>query len=79
MLFGCGYGAYNLCSEMCIPMIADCTDYETYRSGRYVPGIMGTLFSLIDKLVSSFATLLISVFTVSIIPALNGKLPSTRP
>jgi Na+/melibiose symporter-like transporter len=77
VFFGCGYGAYNLCSEMCIPMIADCTDYETYRSGRYVPGIMGTLFSLIDKLVSSFATLLISVFTVSMIPALNGKLPST--
>ncbi len=76
VLFGFGYGAYNLGSEMCIPMVADCTDYETYRTGNYVPGILGTLFSLIDKLVSSFATLLISVFTVGIIPALNGKLPS---
>jgi len=76
ILFGFGYGAYNLASEMCIPMVADCTDYETYRTGNYVPGIMGTLFSLIDKLVSSLATLLLSVFTVGIIPALNGKLPS---
>lgn len=76
ILFGFGYGAYNLASEMCIPMVADCTDYETYRSGNYVPGIMGTLFSLIDKLVSSLASLLISVFTVGLIPALNGKLPS---
>lgn len=76
-LFGCGYGAYNCCSEMCIPMVADCTDYETYRSGNYVPGIMGTIFSLIDKLVSSLATLLITVFTVNLIPALNGALPST--
>ena len=34
-------------------MVADCSDYETYRSGNYIPGIMGTLFSLVDKLVSS--------------------------
>lgn len=77
IFFGCGYGAYNLSSEMVIPMIADCTDYETYRSGNYVPGMMGTLFSLIDKFVSSFAYILISVFTVGLVPALDGKLPST--
>lgn len=77
VLYGCGYGAYNCCSEMSIPMVADCTDYETYRSGNYVPGIMGTIFSLVDKLVSAFATLLLTVFTVGLIPALNGKLPST--
>lgn len=77
ILFGSGYGAYNVASEMVIPMIADCTDYETYRSGNYIPGIIGTLFSLIDKLVSSFAYVLISIFTVGLVPALNGKLPST--
>ena len=77
VIYGCGYGAYNCCAEMCIPMVADCTDYETYRSGKYVPGIMGTIFSLVDKLVSSFATLLITLFTVYLIPGLNGSLPST--
>ena len=77
IMYGCGYGAYNCCAEMCIPMVADCTDYETYRSGKYVPGIMGTVFSLIDKLVSSFATLLITLFTVYLIPGLKGSLPST--
>lgn len=77
VLFGCGYGAYNLVSEMAIPMIADCTDYETYRSGKYVPGIMGTIFSLVDKFVSSFSSLFISVFTVTLIPGLKGALPST--
>jgi Na+/melibiose symporter-like transporter len=77
VIYGCGYGAYNCCAEMCIPMVADCTDYETYRSGKYVPGIMGTIFSLVDKLVSSFATLLTTVFTVYLIPGLNGSLPST--
>ena len=41
-----------------IPMIADCTDYESYRSGRFVPGMMGTLFSFIDKMISSFSALI---------------------
>ena len=41
---------------MPIPMVADCSDYETFRSGRYIPGIMGTLFSLVDKLVSSLGS-----------------------
>ena len=37
------------------PMTADCADYETYRSGRYVPGMVGTLFSFVDKLISALA------------------------
>lgn len=40
------------------PMAADCTDYETYRTGRYVPGLVGTLFSFVDKMVSAFAPVL---------------------
>ena len=44
-----------------IPMTADCADYETYRSGKYVPGLMGTLFSFVDKIVSSFAPMIAGV------------------
>jgi glucuronide carrier protein len=51
-------GFQNVAGSIVIPMTADCADYETYRSGRYVPGLMGTLFSFIDKLVSSFAPLI---------------------
>ena len=40
--FGIGYGAYYATADMPIPMVADCSDYETYRSGKYIPGIMGT-------------------------------------
>lgn len=57
--FGIGYGAYYATADMSIPMVADCSDYETYRSGRYVPGIMGTLFSLVDKLVSSLGSTIV--------------------
>ena len=56
LLFGIGYGAYYSTADMPIPMVADCADYETYRSGKFIPGIMGTLFSLVDKLVSSLSS-----------------------
>ena len=59
--FGIGYGAYYATADMPIPMVADCSDYETYRSGKYIPGVMGTLFSLVDKLVSSLAQTLVAV------------------
>ena len=61
LFFGVGYGAYYSTADMPIPMVADCSDYETYRSGKYIPGIMGTLFSLVDKLVSSLASVVITI------------------
>ena len=61
LLFGIGYGAYYATADMPIPMVADCSDYETYRSGKYIPGIMGTLFSLVDKLVSSLSATVVGI------------------
>lgn len=46
-------------------MTADCADYEVYRTGKYVPGLMGTLFSFVDKMISSFAPMVAGVmFTI---------------
>lgn len=59
--FGIGYGAYYATADMPIPMVADCSDYEIYRSGKYIPGIMGTLFSLVDKLVSSLSATVVGI------------------
>ena len=61
IFFGLGYGAYYATADMPIPMVADCADYETFRSGKYIPGIMGTLFSLVDKLVSSLAATVVGI------------------
>ena len=61
LFFGIGYGAYYATADMPIPMVADCADYETYRSGKFIPGIMGTLFSLVDKLVSSLSATVVSI------------------
>ena len=59
-------GFQQVSSNIVIPMTADCADYETYRSGKYVPGLMGTLFSFIDKLVSSLAPFIASICLAAI-------------
>ena len=66
LLFGIGYGAYYATADMPIPMVADCSDYETYRSGNYIPGVMGTLFSLVDKLVSSLSSTVVGIAIAAI-------------
>ena len=66
VFFGIGYGAYYATADMPIPMVADCSDYETYRSGRFIPGILGTLFSLVDKLVSSLSSTVVGFAVASI-------------
>lgn len=70
LFFGVGYGAYYSTADMPIPMVADCSDYETYRSGNYIPGVMGTLFSLVDKLVSSLSATVVGI-AVSVIGLQN--------
>lgn len=75
LCFGIGYGAYYATADMPIPMVADCADYETYRSGKFIPGIMGTLFSLVDKLVSSLSATVVGVaVTVIGLDALPTKM-----
>ena len=51
-------GFQGISGNIVIPMTADCADYETYRTGKYVPGLMGTLFSFVDKIISSFAPMI---------------------
>ena len=54
-------GFQGISGNIVIPMTADCADYEVYRTGKYVPGLMGTLFSFVDKLVSSFAPMVAGI------------------
>ena len=49
-------GCKSITNNMVTPMIADCTDYEVYRSGKYVPGLMGALFSFVDKTFQALGT-----------------------
>ena len=47
-------------------MIADVSDYETDKSGRFVPGMMGTIFSFVDQLVSSLAPVIVGIVVATI-------------
>ena len=59
-------GFQGVSGNIVIPMTADCADYEVYRTGKYVPGMMGTLFSFVDKLISSFAPMIAGVMYAAI-------------
>lgn len=54
-----GFAAIS--SGVITPMIADVTDYEVYRTGNFVPGLIGTVFSFVDKFISSFGATLVGL------------------
>ena len=61
VLYLCLKGFTGVSGNIVIPMTADCADYEVYRSGRYVPGLMGTLFSSVDKIISSLSATVVGL------------------
>ncbi|WP_156299608.1 MFS transporter [Streptobacillus canis] len=71
VLWCIGRGIVGASGGLTINAIADCADYETYRTGKYVPGMMGTLFSFVDKVISSVSTTIIGL-VVAMIGYTNG-------
>jgi Na+/melibiose symporter-like transporter len=51
----CGRSFSAAPAGLILTMAADVSDYETSESGRYVSGMMGTIFSLTDSIASSLA------------------------
>jgi Na+/melibiose symporter-like transporter len=45
----------RMTSQTVDPMIAEIIDYHRFKTGKYMPGIIGSLFSFVDKFISSFA------------------------
>lgn len=66
VLYSLAYGFGGIPTSLVVPMIADVSDYETNKSGRYIPGMMGTIFSFIDQLVSSLAPFLVGAVVAMI-------------
>lgn len=52
--------ATALASANVLPMIADVADYEFYINKQYIPSVVGTTFSLVDKLMSSLSGLILA-------------------
>lgn len=57
------------------PMIADCADYEEYRSGKFIPGIVGTVFTFVDKIISSLSTTIVG-FALAFAGVSKGQIPT---
>ena len=66
-------GCKSITNNMVVPMIADCSDYEEYRSGRFVPGLMGALFSFVDKIFAALGTAFVGIVMALI--GYNSTLP----
>lgn len=60
-LYILGTGVRNVSGGIVIPMIPDVADYEVYKNDRYAPGVMGTIFSFVDKMISSFGQTVIGL------------------
>ena len=59
-------GFMSINNSITIPMVADCIDYEVSRSKRYAPGMIGAVFSCVDKLVTSLNTVIIGGLLITI-------------
>ncbi|SFE07950.1 MFS transporter [Trichococcus pasteurii] len=55
IVFACAKGFSSTPTGLALTMAADVSDYETSVSGRYVSGMLSTMFSLTDSVASSFA------------------------
>ena len=59
-------GFMSVGNSIIIPMIGDCADYEVYRSGKYMPGMIGGVFSFADKIVTSLNSLVVGALVIAI-------------
>lgn len=66
-------GCKSITNNMVVPMIADCSDYERARSGKFVPGLMGALFSFVDKIFAALGTAFVG--GVMLLLGYNRRLP----
>ncbi|GAE31546.1 MFS transporter [Alkalihalobacillus hemicellulosilyticus] len=55
-----------LSSGLTFPMIPDIVDYETNRTGRFVPGVISATYTFIDKLVSSLSQTIVGLVLAAI-------------
>lgn len=59
-------GLKQIGTSCILPMLGDITDYELYRSGHFVSGIVASTYSFVDKLVTSLSATIVG-FIISLI------------
>lgn len=75
LVLWCLMKGFNMVSSNVVnPLIADVIDYEQYRSGRYCPGMVGSIFNLADKCISSLGPAIIGILLA--LAGFGKKLPA---
>lgn len=59
VLFTILMGLSGTSDGIVITMVADCADYQYYISGQFIPGMISSIFSFIDKVFSSLSNTII--------------------
>jgi Na+/melibiose symporter-like transporter len=57
-------GFMSLNNSILVPMIADISDSEVARSGRYLPGMIGALLSFVDKLFTNLNNVVLGLLMI---------------
>ncbi len=61
VLFGIMAFCNGIANNIILVMIPDTADYETWLSGRFIPGMISTTFSFIDKAISALGGLFVGI------------------
>lgn len=73
----CAMKGFGMIGTNCMPpLLADVIDYEEYRSGNYCPGMIGSLFNLSDKIISSLGPTVVAILCALI--GFTSELPTTE-
>lgn len=54
-------GLTGLSTNLIFPMLGDISDYELLTTNKFIPGTIASMFSFVDKLISSFAGLIVTI------------------
>ncbi|MBN1533308.1 MAG: MFS transporter [Spirochaetes bacterium] len=61
VLFGFMSFFNGIANNIILVMIPDTADYETWSNGKFIPGMISTTFSFVDKAVSALGGLLVGI------------------
>lgn len=56
----------NMTTAATNALVPDIVDYELYRSGNFLPGAVGTLYSFVDEMTSSISTTIVAFCIASV-------------
>ncbi len=60
IIYGFYIGLTGISTNLIFPMLGDVTDYELLTTKKFIPGTIASMFSFVDKLISSLAGLILT-------------------